>query len=123
MKCSVKACKVNHMADLAIVDDKQKLMLLCPEHLRDYALSGFQNVDLETYPSQCGVGEECELCITEALFYADEIELHLCEKHLKKLIRQNLSTLEYKILLERHGDFKLIADNFYARGGYALQPL
>lgn len=122
LKCSVKHCNVKSLAEMAIVDDGQKLMLLCPDHQKEFALSALMPAELETYPSQYG-SNECEICISEACYYADEIELHLCEKHLKKLILRSLSTLEYKMLLERHGEFKLISEDYYARGGYALQPL
>jgi hypothetical protein len=98
-------------------------MLLCPEHQLAYALTGqFDEDEIAAFQSRLEF-QECEICCSSAFLYADEVELKLCGRHLVKLLRRNLSPTEYKILHGIHGEFQLIYEDFYAKGGYALQPV
>lgn len=122
MKCGVQQCEINAKEMLAIIDDGKKRFVLCPEHQISYARSQIDELNLASYSSQLDE-RECEICYSPAYVYADEVELYLCRRHLSKLIKKNLSPLEYKILLENHLEFQLIIDDLYTKDGYALQPI
>jgi hypothetical protein len=122
MKCSVKHCGIHSAEMLAIIDDGRKRFVLCPDHQLSYALSELNEAELDGYASQLEE-HECEICCMPASIYADEVELHLCKRHLSKLIRRSLSPMEYRVLYERHQEFQLINGQIYAKGGYALQPV
>lgn len=122
MKCSVRQCDVHSAEELAIIDDGAKRFVLCHDHQISYALSEIDETDMRSYSSQLE-DHECEICCSPAYIYADEVELHLCRRHLFKLIKKSLSPLEYKILYENHSEFQLIFEDLYAKGGYAMQPI
>lgn len=123
MKCSVKTCGVENIEFLALLDDGQRLLLLCPVHQMQHVTQGLEDESaLFSYQSKHS-GLECELCGTPANYYADEVELYLCNRHLSKLLKRSLSPGEYRMLLDKHGEFALIGEFYYAKGGYAIQPL
>ncbi|MEB3101579.1 hypothetical protein [Ferviditalea candida] len=123
MKCSVKSCGVQNIEFLALLDDGERMLLLCPVHQMEYVTQGLQEEpSLLTYKSKHS-GIECELCGSPARYYADEVELHLCGRHLTKLLKRSLSPVEYRMLVDKHGEFALVGEFYYAKGGYALQPL
>ena len=122
MKCSVRSCSVHDMGSLAIIDDGDKRFVLCRDHQISYALSALDEQELNVYSSQLEE-TECEICASPAYIYADEVELHLCRRHLFKLIRKDLNPLEYQILHENHMEFEWLVEEYYSKGGYALQPI
>lgn len=122
MKCGVSYCTTRNKEYLAVIDDGEKRFLLCKEHQISYAREQLDAVQLTTYSSQLEE-RECEICYSPAYVYADEVELHLCQKHLIKLLKKSLNPIEYKILYENHSEFQLIYEDVYTKDGYALQPI
>ncbi|WP_166241781.1 hypothetical protein [Paenibacillus turpanensis] len=122
LSCSVQNCGVHVKHQLAIMDNGQHRFVLCGQHQLMYALGELPIGLLRVYPSLME-SHDCEICSSPAGLYADEVEVHLCERHMRKLLTRSLNTLEYHILRSTHGDFMLIQDDFYAKGGYALQPM
>lgn len=122
MNCSVIGCTIRTKDKLAIIDDGRKRMVFCHGHQISYAMACIDETKLTSYSTQLE-DHECEICSSQAYLYADEVELHLCPRHLKKLLRQSLNSIEYNILFHKHGEFQLIYEDLYTKGGYALQPL
>jgi hypothetical protein len=107
---------------LAIIDDGEQRLVLCPDHQLSYAMAQIGKDDISGFASRLEE-HECEICCSPACVYADEVELYLCRRHLGKLIRKDLSPMEYTILYENHREFRLIYEDLYSKGGYALQPI
>lgn len=122
MKCGVDQCEISAKEMLAIIDDGNKRFVLCPDHQISYVRSQIDELRMTSYSSQLEA-RECEICSSPAYVYADEVELYLCRRHLFKLIKRNLSPIEYKILYENHLEFQLIYEDVYTKDGYALQPI
>lgn len=122
MKCSVVHCEEDSRDQLAVIDDGNSRIMLCPIHQMEYATMRSHENKLEVY-SSLNEHYSCEICGHEAIIYADQVELHLCHSHLVKLLQRRLSPAEYKLLVHKHGVFYLIRDELYVGGGYAVQPL
>ncbi len=122
LTCSVSGCGVDHKPLLAILDNGRERIVLCPSHQLQYMCGGVPLSQIKSFRSLMEQ-HECEICCSPAILYADEVELHLCERHLHKLIARTLTPIEYQLLREKHGEFTLIQSDYYSKGGYRLQPV
>lgn len=125
--CSEKDCWFN-MPELNIsIDDGQEKIILCPNHAVIYGAGLLTNNQLaKKYPSEASGSHSCEVCGKgEAYSYIEEnIELHLCGEHLKKLLRHDLEPKAFKILYRKVGSIFSLHDDFYDPDtGIAIQPL
>ncbi|HEX7056430.1 MAG TPA: hypothetical protein VF260_04435 [Bacilli bacterium] len=120
--CSHAACRIGGADKLAIVDDGHFLLLLCASHRIQYAAGEVSLAEMRPLKSMFA-RKECEICGRNGVLFADDMQLLLCQNHLKKLLLYQLAPGEFRLLAKKYGRFPLISEQYYTPWGIALQPL
>lgn len=123
--CSVKNCGNDCEVVLSSIDDGKEKIILCANDLLFYSLGMIKDENLIKYLSDTNITQICEICGEEAVLYKEyEAEMKLCNNHLHRLIKRNLSPEDFKILYNRYGNIFLLHDDFYdAETGESFQPV
>ncbi len=125
MPCMAKDCNTNIEELLITLDDGHRRTVVCPNHLPLFAGTLFEHPDVDSTPSQLEAPVDCELCGHPGLLYQDfDAKFHLCESHLRDLIRHRLSPADFHALFRRVGNVFMLHGDFYdPETGEALQPV
>lgn len=124
--CNALGCGFAVKEILVTIDNGQKKVTLCPNHIAMFANNLFDMEKVYTEPSERSDNHSCECCgEKESISYTDgDATFYLCQAHLSDLINLNLSPIAFKTLYEKHGNIYILHDDFYDETvGVALQPM
>jgi hypothetical protein len=124
--CNAFGCGFAVEEILVTIDNGDKKVTLCPNHIAMFANTLFDMEKVYTEPSKSNDNHPCECCGEEkSITYKDRDAIfYLCKAHLSDLINLNLSPNAFKTLYQKHGNIYILHDDFYDETvGEALQPI
>lgn len=123
--CGHKGCDISLSQIMQVIDDGERRLVLCPNHMIMYLLGTVKPEDIVLEKSQLSEELKCVIDGKPAMLFKDgPTEYHLCMEHIAKLIAHNLAPQEWKALVNIYGpDEFLLHDDFYDEEGTALQPV
>lgn len=124
--CSAYGCGFSVKEILITLDNGQKRITLCPNHVIMLADNLFENHEIYAEESNRTDKHTCQCCQEEnTIEYKDsDVVFYLCTKHLHDLIDRNLSPKDFKTLYEEVGNVYILHDDFYdPETGEAFQPV